>query len=134
MEQDTERRVSNETNRAGDDGRAAELDNEFQADPQLTEGPVSRGRIWSYGAVIVVILCAVFYGLHSASRQASNPSPAVTQSEPSPPHAAGNTANPNHQPGVTTGSAPSRPTTPQPGPTGTEANPMTKPPFVGESK
>ena len=121
--------------RADDDGpkRAAELDNEFQPDPQLAEGPAGRGRIWSYAAVIVLILAAVFYGLHNSSRQASNAPPATTQGQPSPSHAAGNTAGPDNQPGTTTGSAINR-TQPQPAPTGAAANQMNKPPFTGQSK
>ena len=131
MNQDQDQR-----SRAGDDEakRAAELSNELQPDPQLIEGPAGRGRIWSYAVVIVLILAAVFYGVHKTSQQASNPPPAVTQSQPSPSHAAGNTAAPNTQPGTTTGSATNRPTSPQGAPTGTEIDRANQPPFTGQSK
>jgi hypothetical protein len=107
---------------------AAERDaGELQPDLELTEGPASRGRIASYAAVIVLILAAVFYGLHNANRQtASNPPPLAqtSQSAPSqgPAHNGANT-----QQGVTTGSATNHPTPPQGGPTGTEIDRAAQP-------
>jgi hypothetical protein len=113
---------------------AAELDSEFQPDAQLTEGPANRGRVATYAVVIVLILGAVIYGLSTANRQTPNqPSSEITQSNTSPPQAAG-TPNPNSQAGSTTGSATNRPTPPQSGPTGADINRSSQPPFAGESR
>ncbi len=100
--------------------RAAEIDNEFQPDPQLTEGPASRGRIATYAVVIVLIFGAVIYGLNTANRQRSTQPPTQTTQ--------------NSQPGMTTGTAPSHPTPPRTGPTGADINRASQPPFAGESR
>jgi hypothetical protein len=100
--------------------RAARLDTEVQADPELVEGPASRGRIALYAVGIIVILGAVFYGLnHTGTRQASTAPPAQTaQTQPASPQAPpvmrDVTPHANSQPGVTTGAATSRSTPPQP--------------------
>ncbi len=125
--------------RPDDRERAAELDREFQPDPQLTEGPASRGRVATYAVVIVLVLGAVIYGLNTSNRQTPNQSPnQTTQSETaqgktSPPQAA-STPNPNSQSGTTTGSATNRPTPPQSGPTGADIDRSSQPPFAGESR
>jgi hypothetical protein len=102
--------------------RAAERDaGELQPDLELTEGPASRGRIASYAAVIVLILAAVFYGLHNANRHtASNPPPLAQTSQSEPPSQGPSHTALNTEPGVTTGSATNRPTPPQSGATGAE--------------
>jgi hypothetical protein len=101
---------------------------ELQPDLQLTEGPASRGRIWSYAAVIVLILAAVFYGLHNTNRQtASNPPPLAQTSQSAPPSQGPAHNGANTQQGVTTGSATNHPTPPQGGPTGTEIDRAAQP-------
>ena len=107
------------------------LDNEFRADPELSDGPASGTQITMFVVAAVIVLGAVFYGLNSATTdrdattaaqstqtapattgQSGNPAnPSVTQSTPDP-------ANPtpglrdvtprrdNMNPGVTTGTAP----------------------------
>jgi hypothetical protein len=107
----------NRANASDDDfDRAARLDREAQLDPTLMEGRPSGGRIALFAIAIALVLGAVFYGLNNTSvHQASTAPPAQTaQTQP---------ANPNSQPGVTTGAAPNRPAMPSPPP----ANPNTPP-------
>ena len=102
--------------------RAARLDTEVQADPELAEGHASRGRIALYAVAIIVVLGAVFYGLnHAGTDQASTTPPAQTaQTHPASPQAPPGmrdvTPHANSQPGVTTGAATNPPTQPQPKP------------------
>jgi hypothetical protein len=97
-----------------------ELDNEFQPDPELAEGPASNGRIAMFAVAIAIVLGLVFYGLNSASvNQASTtPTPAQNSAATSPPAAPPGmrdvTPRSNTQPGTTTGSAPANPQTPSP--------------------
>lgn len=100
-----------------DVGRAARLDNEFQPDPQLTEGRASGGRITMYAVAIAVILGAVFYGLNNSSmHRAGTSSTAQHTAQDRPPAAPPGmrdvTPRSNTQPGVTTGAAPTNPQTP----------------------
>jgi hypothetical protein len=113
---------------------AAERDaGELQPDLQLTEGPASRGRIWSYAAVIVLILAAVFYGLHNANKQtASNPPPLAQTSQSAPSQGGPNHNAANTQSGVTTGSATAAP--PETRPTGTEIDRAAQPNSTGQGK
>ncbi|MGE5157707.1 MAG: hypothetical protein ACM3OF_06115 [Gemmatimonas sp.] len=104
-----------------DDPLDSRLEREAQVDPELTEGPASNGKVALIAVAIALVLGVVFYGLNNSSvHQASTAPPAQTaQTKPA--------ANPNNQPGVTTGSATS-PSTPQQsspkGPAGTpSANP-----------
>lgn len=124
---------------------AARLDSELQADPELREGPASRGRILAYGAAALVILGVVFYGLNSgsmnpneATKTASQSTQTTQDSAPKAPAPTNNIADSNTKPpvapgvrdvtptkdnpGVTTGSAPMRSQGTQSAPTGTEVD------------
>jgi hypothetical protein len=97
--------------------RQARLDNELQADPELAEGPASRGRIATLAIAIAVILGAVFYGLNNSSvHQAGTSSTAQNTTPDSPPAAPPGmrdvTPRSNTQPGMTTGAAPANPKAP----------------------
>ncbi|WP_024508987.1 hypothetical protein [Bradyrhizobium sp. ARR65] len=96
-----------------DDPVDPRLDREAQVDPQLSEGPASSGKVMLYAIAIALVLGAIFYGLNNTSiHEASTAPPAQTaQTQP---------ANPNNQPGMTTGSATNRPTAPQSSSTGSE--------------
>lgn len=121
------------------------LDRELQADPELTEGRSSGGRMMAYGAAIIVLLGVVFYGLNSgsmnpseATKTATQSTPATQDTAPKAPAPTNNIADSNTKPpvapgvrdvtptkdnpGVTTGSAPARSQGPQSGPTGTEVD------------
>jgi hypothetical protein len=121
---------------AGDDLRdPARVDNELQPDPELAEGPASRGRIAMFAAGIAVVLAAVFYGLNNSSVQQAGTAPVATtaqnntQPPPAPPGMRDVTPGANTQPGVTTGAAPARPQTPpSSAPTGQDANRASNPP------
>lgn len=131
--------VDSEDNLRGPD----RLDSELQADPELTEGRASGGRIVAYGAAIIIILGVVFYGLNNsamspneATKTASQSTPATQDTTPRAAAPTNNIADSNTKPpvapgvrdvtptkdnaGVTTGAAPARPQAPQAGPTGTE--------------
>jgi len=109
----------------------AQMDNDLQPDPELAEGRAGSGRIALFAVGIAVILGAVFYGLNNSNVEQAGTAPptqtAQTQSGPPPtpqgmrdvtPHA---NNQPNSQPGVTTGSAPTNhPTPPKSSPTGSE--------------
>ncbi|RTL50211.1 MAG: hypothetical protein EKK40_12735 [Bradyrhizobiaceae bacterium] len=112
-------RDPSDLNRTEDLRRRQALDNELQADPELAEGPASGGRMALFAIAVIAILGVVFYGLNNSSTgpsTAQNP-PATTSSTAQ--NGSGNTmspnpvspANPNANPGQTTGSAPA----PQPG-------------------
>ena len=96
--------------------RRDRMEGEFQADPELAEGPASRTRVALYAVAILAVLGALFYGLNAAnnsSQTASNtPTSAapssMAQSTPQPP-VRNVTPGPNTSPGVTTGQAPSAP-------------------------
>jgi hypothetical protein len=97
--------------------RQTRLDNELQADPELAEGPASRGRIVTLAVAIAVILGAVFYGLNNSSvHQAGTSSTAQNTAQDSPPAAPPGmrdvTPRSNTQPGITTGAAPANPQAP----------------------
>ena len=99
--------------------RAARLDNELQADPELAEGPASGAKVAMFAIAIAVVMGVVFYGLNNTSiNQAGTTPPAQTaQTQPANPPAAPPgmrdvTPRSNDQPGMTTGAAPARPATP----------------------
>jgi hypothetical protein len=96
-----------------DADREARLEREAQFDPELAEGPAGTGKMALFALAVALILGAVFYGLNNSSvHEASTAPPAQTaQTQP---------ANPNSQPGMTTGSAANRPTPPQSSATGSE--------------
>jgi hypothetical protein len=100
--------------------RETQLEREAQFDPALTEGP-SSGKVALFAFAIALLLGAIFYGLNNTSvHEASTNPPAQT--------AQTNPANPNGQPGMTTGAAPNRPTMPQSAPAGSEIDHAAKPP------
>jgi len=86
------------------------IDNDLQPDPELAEGPASGGRIALFAIAVIAILGVVFYGLNSttSTNTASNP-PAQTTANNNNPPATPSPANPNTNPGQTTGSAPAAP-------------------------
>jgi hypothetical protein len=96
----------------------AELENDWQPDLQLAEGPASNTRIALFAVGIAVILGVVFYGLNNSTMhpQASSvPVPASSQksASTSPPAAPEGmrdvTSGANSKPGTTTGTAPANP-------------------------
>jgi hypothetical protein len=102
------------------------LDEDLPPDPEITQGPVTAGRIAAFAVAIVLAFAAVFYGMNSAALNPKSPAVA-TQSGPAQTNAQ-NSAQPptgsvrdvtplaNTEPGTTTGAAPQRaPTTPQEG-------------------
>ncbi|HXH42254.1 MAG TPA: hypothetical protein VNK51_00230 [Bradyrhizobium sp.] len=101
--------------------RTARRDADLQADPQLSEGPASSGKVAMFAVAIALVLGAVFYGLNNTTttNQAGNPPASQTaQTAPANPAAPSGmrdvTPRSNTEPGVTTGAAPSRPVTPAP--------------------
>ena len=112
--------------------RAAPLDNELQADPELAEGPASGGRIAIIAIAIALVLGAVFYGLNNspmnpttttattsstpattANPKAVSPDPNLAeQTRPPVPPGVRDVTPYNTQPGTTTGAAPMRPQRP----------------------
>jgi hypothetical protein len=96
--------------------RRDRMEGEFQADPELAEGPASRTRVALYAVAILAVLGALFYGLNAANNSSQTASNAPTsaapsnmaQSTPQPP-VRNVTPGPNTSPGVTTGQAPSAP-------------------------
>jgi hypothetical protein len=113
--------------------RLNSLDNEIQPDPELAEGPASRGKVAMFALAIAVVLGAVFYGLNNTSvHQAGTTPPAQTaQTQPASPPAAPSgmrdvTPRSNNEPGTTTGAAPARPATAPPA--STDMNKTTNPP------
>jgi hypothetical protein len=126
---------------AGDDLRdPARLDNQLQPDPELSEGPVSGGRIAVYAVGIAVVLAMVFYGLNNSSIHQAGTSPVAqkaapastaqnnTQPAPAPPGMRDVTPRANDEAGVTTGSAANRPPAPSPSPSDANqaANPFNR--------
>jgi hypothetical protein len=118
---------------AGDDLRdPTRLDNRLQPDPELAEGPASRGRIAIFAAGIAVVLAAVFYGLNNSSVQQARTAPVATaqdntQPPPAPPGMRDVTPHANTAPGVTTGSAANRPPpSPDPSDANQTANPFNR--------
>ena len=93
--------------------RAAHLDNDLQPDPELAEGPASRGRIALFAIVIAVVLGAVFYGLNNTSIHQAGTSSTAQNTQTSPPATSPGmrdvTPHANTDQGTTTGAAPARP-------------------------
>lgn len=100
--------------------RTERLDRELQADPELSEGPASGGKVAMFAIAIALVLGAVFYGLNNTSMNPAGTSTATApstqntaQSSPSAPAGMRDvTPRANTEPGVTTGAAPSRPQVP----------------------
>ena len=103
--------------------RLNSLDNEIQADPELTEGPAGGAKIAMFAVAIAVVMGALFYGLNNTTvnQAGTTPTSQTAQTEPATPAAPpgmrdvtpGRNTEPgsmtNGQPGMTTGAAPSRP-------------------------
>jgi hypothetical protein len=114
--------------------RSQRFNEDLQVDPELQEGPASTSKIALFAVGLALILGAVFYGLNNTSvKEAQTAPPAQTaQTQNSAPQGAppgmrdvtpgaNNSAN-NGQPGMTTGSATSRPTPPQSAPQGSDVD------------
>lgn len=84
-----------------DADREARLEREGQIDPELTEGPASTSRFVLYAVAAALILGAVFYGLNNSSIHEASTAPPTQTAQTKP-------ADPNSQPGMTTGSATNR--------------------------
>jgi len=106
------------------------FDDDLQVDPELQEGPASTSKIALFAVGLALILGAVFYSLNNTGiKDAQTAPPAQTaQTQNNAPQGAPSgmrdvtpKAN-NDQPGMTTGSATSRPTPPQSAPQGTEVD------------
>ena len=106
-----------------DFGRANRFDNDIEVDPELQEGPASSGKIALFAVGLALILGAVFYGLNNSTvKEAQTAPPAQTaQTQNAAPQGAPPgmrdvtpkaSSQPNTQPGMTTGSAPSNPPSP----------------------
>ena len=98
--------------------RAARLDNELQADPELAEGPASGAKIAMFALALALVLGAVFYGLNNSSVHKAGTSstaqnaPAPSSPPATPPGMRDVTPRTNANPGVTTGAAPAQPAPP----------------------
>ena len=114
------------SNRPADEyRRAAGLDNELQPDPELAEGPASRGRIALFALALALVLGAVFYGLNNSTINHAGTSPTAQNTSQSTAPA---TPRANTDQGMTTGAAPARPQTPPSAPTGPDVNRSDNPP------
>jgi hypothetical protein len=106
-----------------DDGysRPQRFDDGLQFDPELSEGPASSSKIALFAVGIALVLGAVFYGLNNTSVKDAQTAPpaqtAQTQNTSPPPAPPGmrdvTPRGNNDQPGMTTGSAMSRPAAPR---------------------
>ena len=98
--------------------RLNSLDNEFQPNAELLEGPASGGKVAMFAIAIAVVLGALFYGLNNTTvNQAGTTPPSQTaQTQPAnpaaPPGMRDVTPRSNNQSGMTTGAAPVRPDNP----------------------
>src|ERR1700716_4479302 len=75
---------------ADDELQRMRLDRELQADPELSEGPASGGKVAMFAIAIAVVLGAGFYGLNNTTiNQAGTTPPNQTaQTQPASPPAA----------------------------------------------
>ncbi|HYW63332.1 MAG TPA: hypothetical protein VE865_09085 [Bradyrhizobium sp.] len=115
--------------------RTERMDRELQADPELSEGPASGGKIAMFAVAIALVLGAVFYGLNNTSMNPAGTSTATApaaqstaQNNPAAPAGMRDvTPRSNTEPGVTTGAAPAQPQQPpKSAPTGTEVDSTNK--------
>jgi len=108
--------------------RLNSLDNDLQADPELSEGPASGMKIAMFAIAIAVVMGALFYGLNNTSveRAGTTPPSQTAQTQPAnpaaPPGMRDVTPKANTEPGQTTGAATSRPTPPASAPAGQEVD------------
>src|SRR3954468_4907543 len=56
--------------------RTERMDNELQADPELSEGPASGGKVAMFAIAIAVVLGALFYGLNNTTVNQAGTTPA----------------------------------------------------------
>jgi hypothetical protein len=113
------------------------LDQELQADPELSEGPATGGKVAMFAVAIALVLGAVFYGLNNSSMNPAGTGSTATapatqntaQTTPAAPPAMRDvTPRSNTEPGMTTGAAPARPQQPAADtPTGQEIDRSAKP-------
>lgn len=115
--------------------RLNSLDNEIQPEPEFAEGSPSGTKVAMFAIAVAVVLGAVFYGLNNSNvNQAGTEPPARTaQTQPANPPAAPPgmrdvTPRTNSEPGMTTGAAPPRSTTPPPAPANSDLNKSADPP------
>jgi hypothetical protein len=116
---------------ADDELQRMRLDRELQADPELSEGPASGGKVAMFAIAIAVVLGAVFYGLNNTSMNPAGTGQTTAQTQTAPAAPTGMrdvTPRNNAEPGMTTGAAPARPQQPAANaPTGQEIDRSAKP-------
>jgi hypothetical protein len=117
---------------ADDELQRMRLDRELQADPELSEGPASGGKVAMFAVAIAVVLGAVFYGLNNSSMNPAGTGQTTAQTQTAPPAAPPGmrdvTPRNNTEPGMTTGAAPARPQQPPASaPTGQEIDRSAQP-------
>jgi len=111
--------------------RLNSLDNELQADPELSQGPASGAKVAMFAVAIALVMGALFYGLNNTSVNQAGTTPLnqtaqTTPANPAaPPGMRDVTPRGNNQPGTTTGAATNRPT--PPAPSSTDMNKSTPP-------
>jgi len=112
--------------------RTERMDRELQADPELSEGPASGGKVAMFAIAIALVLGAVFYGLNNTSMNPAGTgttatAPASQSTAQNNPAVRDVTPRSNTEPGMTTGAAPAQPQQPpKNAPTGTEVDPNKK--------
>jgi hypothetical protein len=100
--------------------RLNSLDSELQPDPEPAEGPASGSKVAMFAIAIAVVLGAVFYGLNNSSvnQAGTSETTKTAQTRPAtpaaPPGMRDVTPKANNETGMTTGAAPSRPSTDAP--------------------
>lgn len=92
-------------------------DNEVSADPETGVRPASGSKVAIFAVAIALVMGALFYGLNNSNvNQAGTTPPSQTAQNPATPSAPPGmrdvTPRPNTESGMTTGAAPSRPTSP----------------------
>jgi uncharacterized protein HemX len=115
----------NDTSRSNfrDDPLDARFEREAQVDPELSEGRASHAKVTLVALGIAIVLGVVFYGLNNSSVHEASMAPPAQTAQTAQTHP----ANPNNQPGTTTGAATSRPAPPQASPKATQSNPSPNP-------
>jgi hypothetical protein len=112
--------------------RTERMDRELQADPELSEGPASGGKVAMFAVAIALVLGAVFYGLNNTSMNPAGTgttatAPVAQSTAQNNPAVRDVTPRNNTEPGMTTGAAPAQPQQPpKSAPTGTEVDPNKK--------
>jgi hypothetical protein len=108
--------------------RTERMDRELQADPELSEGPASGGKVAMFAIAIALVLGAVFYGLNNTSMNPAGTgttatAPASQSTAQNNPAVRDVTPRSNTEPGMTTGAAPAQPQQPpKSAPTGDEVD------------